>query len=127
MSDDYGNRRLFLVDSAPGGRKVALFSAYVGHNEFEIVDIGMKWNDVAEFALDKTGHVKYNYLDAFILGVERTFGIEILKKPLGEVCSEFVARILRLSGVKVEDDIDPNRLYQNLLDLEEAKVTIIDK
>jgi hypothetical protein len=127
MHDDYGNKRLFLVDSAPGGRKVALFSAYVGKNEIEVVDIGLNWNDVAEFALDKTGHVKYSYLDALILGIERTFKFELVKKPFGEVCSEFVARILRLAGIKVNDDIDPNKLYQDLLDMDDTKVTIISK
>jgi hypothetical protein len=93
----------------------------------EIVSCGLNWDKVAGFALKNTGTSHYSYIDAILLGIEKTLRINVFNKPRGEVCSEYVAAVLNQDGFKLPPDIDPNSLYAELLDRESTWVTAIIK
>jgi hypothetical protein len=93
VTGETGERLLMFVDTAPGGKKIAMLKSYK-HCVMEIIDVGLDWKKVESLALKDTGTTKYSYLDAIILGIEKTFGISLTRKTYGEVCSEFAARIL---------------------------------
>jgi hypothetical protein len=125
MENNAGEETLFFVDSAPGsGRKISLLSSFSRH-KMEIVSCGLDWDKVAGFALKNTGTSHYSYIDAIMMGIEKTLRINIFNKPRGEVCSEFVAAVLNKGEIKVRPDIDPNSLYSDVIDMHDTVVTAI--
>lgn len=121
---DDGTRKLFLVESTTGGRRIVNASAY-RHRKTTVVDIGLDWNNVDEYVLDQTGSIKYGYLDFIKLGIKRVLKwIPFTKTE--EVCSEMAADVIKYSGVPIDTFVDPNGLYQKLHEIENLIVTKFD-
>ena len=124
MRANDGENTLFFVDTMPGkGRTVSIFESYKSET-LEIVSCGLNWDNVSSFALNHTGTSTYSLIDAFLLGLERTFNVDLVKKPFGEVCSEFVAVVLNRDGFQLKEDVDPNALYELLFSSKNAKLKL---
>ena len=104
MRDGRDVHRLMLLEGFWGGCRLVNMSSYA-HRKFVALDVGLVWNSVEDYALDKTGVVHYSATDfVWIWLRERLAGIglrslaKLVPNAPGEVCSEVVADILIKSG-----------------------------
>ena len=119
MKDSQGIARLMVIESTNGGVRLVNLRSYMGR-EVLLVNIGLDWDRIAQYAMDKAGVVHYSIPDFIWIGIKDILvklGLKDLAKYVpneeGEVCSEFVADLLRNSGFGIEDTlISPQGLYK---------------
>lgn len=105
-----------MAVEAQGGtaRRVINLSCYEKLSDMHVVSPPKDWNTVAPVALVELGFQKYSYIDAIYVGLRefllQYFDIKIAEKRLGEICSEFVARINQMP----DQQISPELLMQEL-------------
>lgn len=87
-----------VVEASSGGRRVVSLSSYADRS-FVAVNLGLDYAQVAEFAIKPTGSVKYGTLDFIKIGIKelalRFGGTLWMPDSQGEVCSEFIAKLLQ--------------------------------
>ena len=110
--------RLMLIEATHGGRRVVSLSSYA-NRFFNVLDVGLKYSDIATDIMSQTGAVPYGNLDFVKIGLKDLmlkFGIKtMLPDSPGEVCSEFVAETLAKAGFPLQDClISPSDLYKEL-------------
>lgn len=122
MYDHVGRKRLMLLESRVGGTRIVNFSAYAGR-VCEIINVGLNWDNVADYALAKTGVVHYGLLEFIPIGLRDLLtraGCPKMARAIkdtspSEVCSETVADIMRRDGFAYNDTLmSPNALYNSL-------------
>ncbi len=108
--------RLMVIEAQGGSnRRIVNIGAYCGYNMTVVKQQLKLWKDM-RYCLDRIGIIKYSYTTALIAGVndliKQYFGKKIIisDKFKGEICSEFVARVLDLP----DTIISPGNLYDYL-------------
>lgn len=105
-----------LVVEAQGGtrRRIINLSDYIKYDWTIINNLG-DWSSQEPEALDKLGNVSYGWINASYFGIRqfllKTLRIKLPRKSFsGEICSEFVANILKLE----ESRVTPSELFDVL-------------
>lgn len=112
----YINRkpRLMITEAQGGTRRRMLNLSYYKSKEMDVVRCPRPWIEYADDALDLIGEVKYSFLTAFYVGIREflsRYNIMLPpKKFSGEICSEYVARMLGLQTT----EISPGKLLEVL-------------
>jgi len=110
-----GMKRILIVEQQGGTKRRLLNSEYYDDRELHIISNPQPWKDQAPKALERIGLVPYSYVEAIYTGLRdflfRSVGIQLpaLNFP-GEICSEFVARVLGLDS----KDVSPQDLFDQL-------------
>jgi len=113
-------RRLMLIESNIGG--VRLISLSSNSNvDFDVLPGFSKteWNFVEPEISSMIGSVDYGYMDFVTVFLREKLGIK-LKDPKGQICSEFVAKILSQFSKQyrgIGGSQSPAKLYDNLISL----------
>lgn len=112
------NYRVMIIESQRGTkRRIQNLSVY-SDNDLDILPAPTEFMMYEEQAFSELGIKKYNSIEAIYIGI-REFLFKTLKWRLpsakfsGEICSEFIARLLELSNT----DVSPQGLYEQLVDL----------
>ena len=110
-----GMKRILVVEQQGGTRRRLLNSEYYDDQELHIISNPQPWKDQAPKALERIGVVPYSYFEAAYTGVRdflfRSVGIQLPAFDFpGEICSEFVARVLGLEF----KDLSPQDLFDQL-------------
>ena len=114
--DTPAGRRLLAVEAQGGTtRRVLNLSYYENLCDMHVVSPPKDWKTVvAPVALVELGLIKYGYFEALYVGFRefllKYFGIKIKEERLGEICSEFIARVNQLP----DQQISPQLLMQEL-------------
>ena len=111
-----GKRRLMMVEAQGGARRRIVNMSYYRENELDIIAAQDDWNDIGSNALTKLGLVSYGWGEAAYVGLRETLlkvlNIRIARRDFpGEICSEYVARILKMKEIH----ISPQLLWEQLL------------
>jgi hypothetical protein len=101
MTDGQGVKRLALIEGYEGGCRLVTMS-YYSTRPMIVVDIGINWTLVEDYAYEKTGRTAYGYLDYATIWLKETL-VRLDMKHLashipntdGEVCSEVVADVVK--------------------------------
>lgn len=113
-----GRKRLMMVEAqGKANRRVVNMSFYAGV-ELDVIAAPRDWCEIGNVALGRLGQVEYSWLEAAYVGIRefllKYFQIEIPRKDFpGEICSEYIARILKLP----EKHISPQLLWEQLIKL----------
>lgn len=112
------DRRLMLVEAQGGSTRRILNASYYSNCDMDALVSPRPWSEIKQAALANVGVLKYSYTDAILVGVK-----DMLKKRLGlgsgeiadsnkddEICSQFVAEVLRCS----DRIITPAELFHRL-------------
>lgn len=133
VTESTGKRRLMCTESTSGGVRAINLGAYANRRMI-IVDLGVDWSTVSDSVAKSTGTVHYSLLDFITIGIRgilRRMRIEIsVPNYIGEVCSEYLARLINESGTMTVDTmLSPNDLFEsvkyralNIIELEATKV-----
>ena len=104
MTDSIGMPRLMLIESTLGGCRLINLRSYANRN-MTFLAVGLNWDQVSNYAIDKTGHVGYGNFDFISIGLKDLLTklgfkwiAKFIKNRSGEVCSEMVADILAYTG-----------------------------
>lgn len=108
-------RRLMVVENQGGTRRRILSASYYKDRTFDVFRAPVPWHDIADEALSKVGEAKYGYFDAVYVGLREYFwnrwGIRLPAFDYrGEICSEFVARLLKIDP----PDMSPGVLSERI-------------
>jgi len=111
-----GKRRLMMVEAQGGAKRRIVNMSYYRENELDIIQAKEDWNIIGDQALSQLGLVSYGWGEAAYVGLRETllkvFNVQIPRKDFpGEICSEYVARILKLK----KQHISPQLLCEELL------------
>jgi hypothetical protein len=119
LHDEY-TERLMLIEAFEGGRRVVSLSCYA-NRQFIVLDSELNYSAISSEALDNTGKVGYGYFDFIKIGIRDLLmrhGIApVFRDSPGEVCSEFVAKMLKLDNklpYGVDTLIDPSMLFETI-------------
>jgi hypothetical protein len=112
------NYRVMIIESQRGTkRRIQNLSVYAD-NDLDIVPAPTEFIMYEEQAFSELGIKKYNSIEAIYIGIREFIFKKIgwrlpHAKFSGEICSEFIARLLDLKDTTVS----PQGLYEQLLDL----------
>jgi len=113
-----GITRLMMVEAQGGSRRrIVNLSKYAGV-ELDIMKAPKPWPDVAPRALEHLSDVPYGYMEAAYIGIveamQQYFDVTLPRKNFnGEICSEFVARVLELPS----QHVSPQALMDQLVEM----------
>ncbi len=117
METDVTSPKRLMIVEAQGGtnRRVINFSFYQNRN-FDVFTSPISWDEMQDAAMEKIGTEKYGWITAVYVGLHdfllKQYNIKIPKSNLpGEICSEFVARVLKMTPTEVS----PQLLSETLL------------
>jgi hypothetical protein len=114
--DTPAGKRLLAVEAQGGTtRRIINLSYYEKLCDMHVVSPPADWaTTVSPVALKELGFMKYGYLEAFYVGLRefllKYLGIKIAEKNLGEICSEFIARVNNMP----DQQISPGALMTEL-------------
>jgi hypothetical protein len=104
-----------LIEQHRGGQRIINLSWYFDKRRpvIHVLRPYIPWESYKDNLLGKTGFVPYGYLDYVSIGLKEAFGLRI-KDFKGEVCSEMIARCLRLGGMNFPhgEVISPTKLLE---------------
>lgn len=109
-------RRLFLVEAQGGSRRRIVNMSFYNKDKIDVITAPIDWNVYADKATSSLGKVRYGWLDAIYVGIRESLmrTTKFIRLPrytlTGEICSEFVARMLELP----EKQVSPQLLYEQL-------------
>jgi hypothetical protein len=111
-----GERRLMMIEAFSWSpRRIVNLSLYQ-NEKLTVVKPLRLWAEYKDEALHQLGTVRYSWIGAAYVGL-REFFIKYLRLPIfphmdfpGEICSEFVARMMD----RKEVNISPQRLFDQL-------------
>jgi len=115
MTDETSSKRLMIVEAQGGTKRRIINLSYYRQYGFDVVNSPISWNEIQNMALEQIGIEKYSMVTAFYVGLRefllRRFNIKLPKSNFpGEICSEFVARLEKLTPT----EISPEMLFENL-------------
>lgn len=109
--------RLMIVEAQIFNRlRIVNMSFYKGE-KIDIVSSPLPWNKMGDIAFKRLGEVKYGWFDAAYVGIrEWLLAHNICSLPKknidsGEICSEFVARVLNFK----DRNLSPQKLFESLM------------
>ena len=114
-----GDYRELMVVEAQGGadrRVVSLQDFYKGYTIAVVRNTVTSWEDM-DACFEKLGEVPYNYITCAAIGIKDALKkycgvrVNIGNSPEGEICSEFIARTMKLSN----DIVSPQDLFETLV------------
>ena len=108
-------RRLLVVEAQNDGKRRIVTASFYRDDKFDVIRAPVPWSQLESAALERVGEEEYSYLMAFYVGLRelfmRKFNLRLPKvKTDGEICSEFMARLLGLEDVNVS----PQGLFTHL-------------
>jgi len=111
-----GKRRLMMVEAQGSARRRIVNMSFYREVEMDVLSAKEDWNQIGSLALSKLGLVKYGWGEAAYVGLRETllkvFNVRIPRKDFpGEICSEYVARNLKLKDIH----ISPQLLWEQML------------
>lgn len=109
-----GHNHLMIAEAQGGAKRRIINMSYYQKRKMDVVTSPAEWNATCEKAIANLGVVDYGWLDAIYVGIKEKLStfISLPEKDFpGEICSEFVARLLELEKVNVS----PQRLYEILM------------
>lgn len=118
-------RRLLLIEAQLGSnRRIVNASVYSRENMTVICGL-VPWKDIEREAMERIGIEKYSVKSAILVGLSdflsKIFKINTnVPDKRGEICSEFVAKMERLSP----STISPGDLYDLMLEKSNVRVCI---
>lgn len=109
-------KRLMVVEAQGGTLRRIVSASYYKDRTISVRRCPTKWKTICDEALSQVGTAKYGYFDAIWVGVRefamRKWGwrLPALNGNHAEICSEFVARMLKVEPATVS----PGALYEML-------------
>lgn len=96
-----GQRRVFVVEAQGGTRRRIVNLGFYSSHSIDVVTSPRPWDEYASEALESIGVQDYGWIEAAYVGLRdfvlHQFNYVLPSKDLpGEICSEFVARLLQL-------------------------------
>lgn len=127
VTDDFGHRRLMILESTIGGVRLANLSSYL-NRKVVLADTALCWCNVHDYAMGKAGFVHYGMEDFIIIGIREMLirnGLPKLASKLpdaeGQVCSEFTADVMnqdeQFAQYNIPTLVSPNGLFKILHNL----------
>ena len=112
-----GTPRLFVLEAQGGAKRRIVNMSFYQNVELDIIAAPRPWSEIALEALERLGQVKYGWFDIGYIGVReilmKKFGWILPYRELpGEICSEFVARMIGLDNPHVS----PQLLWERLIE-----------
>jgi hypothetical protein len=103
-------KRLMIVEAKGLNYRRIVNLSYWSNSNMVVVSTNVKWSDIADAALAKVGEEQYGYFDFIWIGIrEAVWKLLRIRLPKiafpGEVCSEFVARIMSVSDTNVSPEV----------------------
>jgi len=98
-----GVKRTLVIEAQGGTSRRIISLDFYNNTEFHVVKSPVPFESYSFIALQQVGIQSYSYWDAFVVGLRerlrKTFGIYIIPQgnAKGEICSEFVARMLNVN------------------------------
>ena len=108
-----GERHLMITEAQGGAQRRIINLSYYQHRRMDILCSQHEWSDIKDQALERLGQVQYNWIEAGYVGINELFE-HLFDKSLpdiefeGEICSEFVANVLKLE----RNYLSPAKLYR---------------
>lgn len=126
--DTVAGKRLMAVQAQGGDKRFIKNVSALNKCEIYVMSSPKAWADVAPQALVKLDQVKYNYFEAFYVGLREflmtRFNITIKNIDFpGEICSEFNARVLDMPEVEVT----PQELFEEVSKTQTLRAILINK
>lgn len=111
-----GTNRLMIAEAHALARRRILNLSFYSTEELDIVQGPLYWEEIANDVTSRLGQIQYGWLEATYVGfksvVRRLFNIDLGNRDFsGEICSEFVAKMYKLTNTNVS----PQRLFDNLV------------
>lgn len=116
MLTEDDERRLMVVEAQGGSRRRMVNMSNYRDRKIDIIKAPRPWNKISHIALDRSslGCTRYGWLDAIYIGLREKLA-RYTRLPIthfsGEICSEFIARLLELPKVH----ISPQMLWEELI------------
>ena len=114
-----GDQRLMIAEAHGGAHRRVLNMSFYEDDNIDIIQSPRDWNEYVSSALEHLGKIPYGYLEAGYVGLrefclKHTGGwINLPHRNLpGEICSEYVARLIGMKNVHVS----PQGLYEQLVE-----------
>ena len=117
-----GQKRLMAVEAQGGTKRRIVNESFYDNKKMVVVSAPKDWNSISDAALEKVAKKSYGYLAAVYAGIRdlavRALGIRLPNtSPPGEICSEFVAKLVGLEDA----DISPGDLYTELTKISKVR------
>jgi len=117
-----GQKRLMAVEAQGATKRRIVNESFYNDKNMVVIAAPVAWDTIANAALEKVAVTKYGYLAAIYAGIRdlsvRTLGVRLPNtNPPGEICSEFVAKLVGLEDA----DISPGDLYFLLLKVSKVR------
>ena len=108
-------RRLMVVEAQNDGKRRIVTGSFYRADRFDLVRAPVPWKEIEDHALERVGEEEYSYIMAIYVGLRelfmRKFNTRLPRiKTDGEICSEFMARLIGLEDVNVS----PQGLFDQL-------------
>lgn len=111
--------RLMIAETQGGVNRRILNLSYYASSEMDIVKAPVPWPLYFETALHHLGKEKYGWLDACYIGIREFFIKKLnIRLPIrnfyGEICSEYVARLLIRGLPDIQPSVSPQGLFEQI-------------
>ena len=110
--------RLAVLEGHTGGCRLVTMSYYKGRASY-VVDVGLDWCLIEDYAYEKTGKTAYAYFDFITIWLKELllragFGkySKLIPNTEGEVSSEVVADIMQKANFKIDVLLSPQKLFE---------------
>lgn len=125
--DTAAGKRLMTVQTQTNNKRFVMNLNAMDNCDLYIITSPTPWEEVAPLALSKLDKVPYSYMEALSVGLHeflvKYFNVVIKQHNhnfSGEICSEFIARVLNLDNVHVS----PQGLYEQLIKTQQFRVVL---
>lgn len=113
------SRRLMIAETQGGVNRRILNLSYYATSDMDIVEGPVDWKVYYDVALHNLGDTKYGWMDAIYIGfrefVVKKFNIRLpLKNFYGEICSEYVGRLLVKGLPNIQTSVSPQGLFEQI-------------
>jgi hypothetical protein len=111
-------RRLMVVEAQNDGKRRIVTASFYRDDTFDVIRAPVPWRGIEDHALERVGEEEYSYLTALYVGLRelfmRKFNLRLPRISLdGEICSEFMARLIGLP----DTNVSPQGLFTHLTSL----------
>lgn len=116
------DKHLMIVEATGKSARRIVNLRYYEHCKISVIKAVVPWKEMEHAALEKIGLEGYGFVEAAYIGIRETFfrwfGVKLpfVDLPL-EVCSSFVARLLKFQDYV----ISPQKLYDRLLGMSDTR------
>ena len=120
-----GTPRLLMLEAQGGAKRRIVNISFYKEEKLDIIAAPKPWRDIAPTAMENLGQVAYGWLEAGYVGIREALmkgpGWTLPYKDMpGEICSEFVARMLGME----QTHVSPQLLWEMLETENEVRVEV---